>query len=120
MGSEFKTDGFETGRIIAEHKELYIVRTDLGEIEAEVTGNIRFTAKGREDFLPWRPVTLKYMILFWYNLRDTSKVILIKKESVGKQSDIQIIGANIDYCTAVQAVDRISILTGWSATDNMQ
>lgn len=108
MGSEFKTDGFETGRIIAEHKELYIVRTDLGEIEAEVTGNLRFTAKGREDFPAVGDlVTLKiydnsFGIIYEIHPRSSC----IKRESVGKQSDIQIIGANIDYALLVQAVDR--------------
>ena len=37
-------------RVIAEHKERYIVKTTEGEFEAEITGNMRFTAKNREDF----------------------------------------------------------------------
>src|SRR5664279_5658138 len=41
---------FETGRVIAEHKERYKVRTAAGEYEAEIIGNMRFTAKNREDF----------------------------------------------------------------------
>ena len=32
---------FEPGRVIAEHKERYIVSTAQGEFEAEITGNIR-------------------------------------------------------------------------------
>ena len=41
---------FEIGRVIAEHKERYIVKTENGEYEAEITGNLRFTAKSRIDF----------------------------------------------------------------------
>ncbi len=41
---------FEIGRIITEHKERYVVNTSYGEYEAEITGNLRFTATGREDY----------------------------------------------------------------------
>ena len=41
---------FTIGRIIAEHKERYIVRTENKELEAEITGNLRFAATNREDF----------------------------------------------------------------------
>ena len=39
---------FEVGRVIAEHKERYMVWTEKGELEAEITGNMRFTAKSRD------------------------------------------------------------------------
>ena len=41
---------FEIGRVISEHKERYIVKTETGEFEAEITGNLRFSAKSRVDF----------------------------------------------------------------------
>jgi len=47
---EQKLDHYEIGRVIAEHKERYIVKSTKGEFEAEITGNMRFTAKSREDF----------------------------------------------------------------------
>ena len=43
-------EDFEMGRVILEHKERYIVETEKGEFEAEITGNLRFSARGREDF----------------------------------------------------------------------
>jgi ribosome biogenesis GTPase len=45
-----RPDGFETGRVVSEHKERYRVMTVKGEFEAEITGNMRFTAKSRVDF----------------------------------------------------------------------
>ncbi len=33
---------FEIGRVISEHKERYIVKTEKGDFEAEITGNMRF------------------------------------------------------------------------------
>jgi hypothetical protein len=41
---------FEIGRVISEHKERYITKTEKGEFEAEITGHLRFSAKSREDF----------------------------------------------------------------------
>ncbi len=54
---------FEPGRIIAEHRERYIVATAFGETEAEITGNIRFTAESREDF----PAVGDWVLLITYN-----------------------------------------------------
>ena len=41
---------FEIGRVIAEHKERYLVKNANGEFEAEITGNLRFSATSRKDF----------------------------------------------------------------------
>ncbi|MDP4117334.1 MAG: ribosome small subunit-dependent GTPase A, partial [Bacteroidota bacterium] len=41
---------FEIGRIVSEHKERYTVKTEKGELEAEITGNLRFSANSRADF----------------------------------------------------------------------
>lgn len=47
---DHQLEGFGIGRVIAEHKERYIVRTATDEFESEITGQLRFTAKSREDF----------------------------------------------------------------------
>ncbi len=43
-----KLEKFELGRVISEHKERYIVKTQKGDLEAEITGNLRFSAQSRE------------------------------------------------------------------------
>lgn len=51
---EFKreqiSESFDIGRVVTEHKERYIVKTLKGDFEGEITGNMRFIAKSREDF----------------------------------------------------------------------
>ena len=37
-------------RIIAEHKELYLVRNETSELSAKVTGKMMFTASSRGDY----------------------------------------------------------------------
>jgi ribosome biogenesis GTPase / thiamine phosphate phosphatase len=99
---------FETGRIIAEHKERYIVKTVKGEFEAEITGNMRFTAKNREDF----PAVGDWVALSTYDSdfaiihKILPRFSIIKRQAVGQYGEIQVIAANIDYAFLVQAVDR--------------
>ncbi|MFH0760859.1 MAG: ribosome small subunit-dependent GTPase A [Bacteroidota bacterium] len=106
--TENNLESFEIGRVIAEHKERYIVRTDKGEFEAEITGNLRFTAQGREDF----PAVGDWVALTTYDTefaiinRILPRSSIIKRQAVGQSGEVQIIAANIDYAFIVQAVDR--------------
>ncbi len=99
---------FEIGRVILEHKERYIVSTEKGEMEAEITGNMRFSAKGREDF----PAVGDWVALsvFDSGFSIIHKVLprfsVISRQAVGQFGEIQIIAANIDYALLVQAADR--------------
>lgn len=106
--SENNLAGFETGRVIAEHKERYIVRTEKGELKAEITGNLRFSAKDREDF----PAVGDWVALMAYDA-DFSiihKVLprssVLKRQAVDKFGETQVIAANVDFAFLVQAVDR--------------
>lgn len=99
---------FEIGRVISEHKERYIVKTEKGESEAEITGNLRFTAKGREDFPAvgdWVALTM-YEWDFSIIHKILPRFSTISRQSVGQSGEIQIIVANIDYAFLVQAVEK--------------
>lgn len=99
---------FEIGRIIAEHKERYIVKNEKGEFEAEITGNLRFTAKSREDFPAvgdW--VTLLNCDSDFVIIHSViPRISILSRQAVGKFGEVQIIAANIDFALLVQAVDR--------------
>lgn len=105
---ENNLDSFEIGRVIAEHKERYIVRTVKGEFEAEITGNLRFTAKNREDF----PAVGDWVALTTYDSdfaiihKILPRLSIIKRQAVGQFGEIQIIATNIDFAFIVQTVDR--------------
>lgn len=99
---------FEIGRVISEHKERYIVKTDGGEYESEITGNMRFSAKGREDFPAvgdWVALTI-YDSDFSIIHKILPRFSTISRQAVGHFAEIQIIATNIDYALLVQAVDR--------------
>ena len=99
---------FEMGRVIAEHKERYIVKSIKGEIEAEIIGNMRFTAKSREDFPAvgdWVALTI-YDPDFAIIHKILPRYSIIKRQAPGRFGEFQIIAANIDYAFLIQAVDR--------------
>jgi len=105
---ENNLENFQIGRVIAEHKERYIVRVLNGEFEAEITGNMRFTANSREDF----PAVGDWVALATYDPdfaiihKIFPRFSTIKRQAVGQFGEIQIIATNIDYALLLQAIDR--------------
>ena len=102
-----KLDSFGVGRVISEHKERYVVKTAEDEYDAEIIGNLRFSAQKRSDF----PAVGDWVAISEY---DEEKVLIhsvfprktiIERQAVGKQGKKQIIATNIDFAFIVQAVD---------------
>lgn len=105
---EHHLDQFETGRIIEEHKERYLVATARGEYEAEITGHLRFSATSRMDY----PAVGDWVAL---SIHDPDFALIhailprnsvIKRQAIGRAGEIQVIATNIDGAFLVQAVDR--------------
>ena len=100
-------EGFEVGRVILEHKERYVIKTPNTEFDAELIGNLRFTAESRYDF----PAVGDWVAFSEY---DEGKALIhkvfprhsiLERQAVGKSGQVQIIATNIDYGLIVQAVD---------------
>ena len=95
-------------RVIAEHKERYVVVTQNGELDAEITGNMRYSAQTRADF----PAVGDWVGLQIYD--EYSAVIhtilprfsVLQRQAVGHMADTQIIATNINGALLLQAVNR--------------
>jgi ribosome biogenesis GTPase len=105
---QYGWETFDVGRICSEHRERYRVICEKGEYEAEVVGNLRFSAKERMDF----PVIGDWVAISLY---DKEKVLIhaifsrknsIERQAVGVYGEKQIIASNIDFALVIQAVDR--------------
>lgn len=101
-------NSFEIGRVILEHKERYVVVTPTHEFEAELMGNLRYTAESRYDF----PAVGDWVAFSEY---DEDKALIhavyprqsvLERKAVGQTGQTQIIATNIDYGLIIQAVDR--------------
>lgn len=95
-------------RVIKEHKELYVIQNSNGEYNAEITGNMRFSAESRIDFPAvgdWVEATV-----FDGGQAIIHKILprfsLLERQSVGAHGEKQLIATNINIAFIVQAVDR--------------
>lgn len=108
LRTDHHLEGFDIGRITSEHKERYIVATEKGEFEAEITGNLRFTANSRLDF----PAVGDWVALTIYDSYHSiiHKILprnsIISRKAIASANNIQIIATNIDYAFIMLAVDR--------------
>ena len=104
IGDEVNTS--ELARVLAEHKERYIVQNPEGIFQAEITGNIRFTAQSKTDF----PAVGDWVRMV--KMDKQNAVILelfpryskLERQAVGKFGESQVIAANIDFAFIVQSV----------------
>ncbi|MBW4575905.1 MAG: ribosome small subunit-dependent GTPase A [Aphanothece sp. CMT-3BRIN-NPC111] len=102
-------DGCTIGRVALEHKNTYILYTEIGELSAEVSGKMRYQASGRTDF----PAVGDWVVISIINgeSRATIHEVLSRKskfsrKTVGAQTDEQIIATNIDTVFLVCGLDR--------------
>ncbi|MGH1387322.1 ribosome small subunit-dependent GTPase A [Kordia sp.] len=101
-------ESFGVGRVILEHKDRYVVKTEHKEFNAEIIGNLRYNARSKHDL----PAVGDWVAISEY---DTDKVLIhavysrhsiLERQAVGKSTQTQIIATNIDYALIVQSVNR--------------
>lgn len=96
------------GRVISESKNVFTLISSYGEIPAEASGRLIYSAMGREDlpavgdWIEFSPVDdFTRGIVHRILPRKTS----LKRKAVGKATDSQVIAANIDMVFIVQGLD---------------
>lgn len=101
-------DGARFARVVSERKDSYLIRGSAGEFAAEIAGNLRYAAAGRED-LPvvgdWVEAAVQAdgpAIIH----RVLPRYSLIRRRAAGRDGETQPIAANVDYGIVVQAADR--------------
>ncbi|MEK3888574.1 ribosome small subunit-dependent GTPase A [Bacillus sp. FSL K6-3431] len=122
-------EGYTAGRVALEHKRMYRVLAEDGEVLAEVSGKLRFHAAGRGDYPAvgdWVLMTLR---------REEGKATIHKvlprkskfsRKVAGVTTEEQIVATNVDTVFIVAALNsdfnvrRIEryILTTWESGAN--
>lgn len=106
--SENGWTSFLVGRVAEEHKERYHLFSPEGEYDAEILGNLRYTAQSRADF----PAVGDWVAFTPY---DENKALIhgvfprkstLQRQAIGSLGEIQIIATNIDVAFIVQSLDR--------------
>jgi ribosome biogenesis GTPase / thiamine phosphate phosphatase len=102
-----RLSGFSVGRITQEHRERYVVSTGDNEYDAEITGNLRFSADSRVDFPAvgdWVTMTIYDPDLAIIH-RILPRKSVLERQTVGKFGEKQIISVNIDIAFIIQSID---------------
>ncbi len=100
--------GVAVGRVICEYKERYDVSDGVNIYNAEITGNMRFSATSRSDF----PAAGDWVRMTVYegNMAIINSLIprrnALERQSVSRYGEIQIIAANVDCAFIMQAIDN--------------
>lgn len=106
---QYKTSGFKAGRIITEQKERYIIFTEYGEFQGEISGKLMYSTDSSSDF----PKVGDWVVLSIF--KEESKVIIhevlkrknkFTRQSAGQKVDEQVLAANIDTIFIVQSLDQ--------------
>ena len=102
-------EGLVPARVVAVHKESFLVYDGTGDIFAEISGKFRFEAEVAEDY----PCAGDWV---WAATFDNNELAvihevmprksLLKRKAAGVKSGIQLIAANVDYAFIVQSLDR--------------
>ncbi len=106
----YALDGFSVGRIAVEHKNVYVLFTEYGELRAKVSGKIRYEASNRSDF----PVVGDWVVIKprFAEKYATIHAILTRKsklsrKTAGIETEEQILAANIDTAFWISSFNKI-------------
>ncbi len=103
-----KIAAHDVARVVSVHKDSYIVTKGEGEIYAELSGNLLYCSESASDL----PTTGDWVYADFHD-DDTHAIIygvlprktLLKRKTVGKLVDFQLIAANIDIAFIIQSLN---------------
>lgn len=100
--------GYSTARVTAVDRARYLVRNDHGEVPAEATGKLLYSAESRADL----PCVGDWVSVQYHN-ENTLAIIharfprksVLQRKSAGKKIEYQLIASNIDVAFIVQSCE---------------
>ncbi len=107
--NKYKDRGFIPARVAVEHKQRYLLYSENGEVNGEVTGKLLYTSNSNSEL----PKTGDWVVGILFE--DENKIIIhdvlerktkLSRKSSDKKTDEQIIAANVDIVFIVQSLDN--------------
>jgi len=103
-----KLKNHEMARVTSVHKDSYMITKGDGDVFAELTGKLAYSANSATDL----PTTGDWVYVDFYDndshaiIHDVvSRKTIIQRKTSGKSIDYQLIASNIDVAFIVQSVD---------------
>jgi len=104
----------QIARVITVNKDSYTINNGKGDVSAEVTGILMFSAGSSIDY----PATGDWVIARYYDKNSfaiISEIVprksVLKRKTSGKKIELQLIATNIDTGLIVQSLDPQTIRT---------
>jgi ribosome biogenesis GTPase len=104
----YAKEGYSAGRVAIQHKTLYVLYTERGELRAETTGKMQYRARGQQDL----PVVGDWVVIRSREQEGKATIydILPRKSKfsrkvAGNKAEEQVIAANIDTIFLVTGLD---------------
>ena len=97
---------FEIGRIIRESKKKYMIKTELGNYNGQISGKLRHGAKSRSDYpavgdwVAIKPMEKDQAIIHKILPRKT----IIERQAIGRFGKKQTIATNVDVAFVMQDI----------------
>lgn len=108
QAAESPHSGHSMARVVAVDKESYLIRSELGELPAEVTGKMMYNAGSNLDY----PTVGDWVFVDYFDdgtfaiIHSTiTRKSLLKRKVPGKKIEYQLIAANIDTAFIMQSLD---------------
>jgi ribosome biogenesis GTPase len=106
--SDARQIDYSLARVIAVNKDNYIVRNEVAEVPAEITGKLMYGARSNLDL----PAVGDWVCVQYFN-ENTLAIIyeilprksLLKRKVAGKKIEYQLIASNIDIAFIMQSVE---------------
>ncbi|HEX3561103.1 MAG TPA: ribosome small subunit-dependent GTPase A [Pyrinomonadaceae bacterium] len=105
----FAAEGFEAGRVSLQHNRIYMLYTAAGETWAEITGRLRYLARGAEDL----PAVGDWVVIRRSAEEGRAKIhetlprrSKFARRAAGRETEEQIVAANVDTVFLVSGLDR--------------
>jgi ribosome biogenesis GTPase len=105
----YAREGYSVGRIALEHKHIYRIYTEDGELLGEIAGRLRYEAAGRDDF----PAVGDWVVIRprVEEKKATIHAILPRKskfsrKAAGEGLEEQIVATNVDTVFLVNALNN--------------
>ncbi len=107
--SELSDNGFIPARVAVEHKSLYVVYSEHGELSAELSGKFYFNADNKADYpavgdwVAVRPILDEQKALIEHVLPRQN---VFARKSAGIKTDEQILASNIDVLFIMTSLNQ--------------
>ncbi|MDH3973596.1 MAG: ribosome small subunit-dependent GTPase A [Deltaproteobacteria bacterium] len=102
-------ENFEIARVVAVHKDSYIISNGVVDVLAELVGKITFSASSPLDY----PAVGDWVLANFYDENSFAIIhevlprkSLLKRKTPGKKIDFQLIAANMDVAFIVQSLNE--------------